>query len=105
MADQLTGYEPKGDDRVYKSIRLEGMRRGPPSQAACEAHLFEMYWSDLVRLRTGIFGVFGGIVEVYQILFQLCILGRHNLDFALAQEPRSMAWRVFKFCQSVTEWF
>jgi hypothetical protein len=69
----------EGDDPVYNFIRLEGTRRGPPNQPAYEAHLFEIYWSDLARLRTAV------------TIWTLCL-------------PRSqglMARRVFKFCPGV----
>lgn len=102
MAAQLAEYTVEAEHSIYETLRLETASVNSAKRATCETHLFEMYWADLSRPRTG---MLRGIIELYQLLFELCILGRHNLDFALGDRPKNLTWRAFKVCQGTAEWF
>jgi hypothetical protein len=100
MADQLRQYKVKGSDAFYHTIRIEGTRVGPHAKNRCRLHVFELYWADLSRRA---FGAFQGFIELYEILFFLCSLGRKTLDFARAAHPKSWWWSAFGSTQVVAE--
>src|SRR5262249_4688924 len=94
MADQLSQYSPSDADSIYDTVRLETRRTPSSSGSVDEAHLYEMYWSDLSHPGSG---VLQGIGEFYQLLFELCGLGRHAIDAALATHPASKSWKWLKW--------
>jgi hypothetical protein len=57
MKGQLMCYGGDDPKDTYETIRLEGERvttDGPPH----DVHIYELYWADLSRLKTGIFSIF-----------------------------------------------
>lgn len=100
MADQLRQYKVEGNDAFYDTIRIEGTRLGLDAEYRCRLHIFELYWADLSRRA---FGAFQGFIELYEILFFLCSLGRKTLDFARAAHPKSWWWTTFGSAQVVAE--
>ena len=110
MREQLEEYEPRGGDAVYESIRLSGARL--PTSAAKEGllpaehrdvHIFEMYWADLSRAAGGLRRL---VVEFYLLLFFLCSLGRHSIEFArvsFAKAKQAKWWGRFAQCQLIAE--
>lgn len=98
MREQLRDYHPQDGDRVYETQRLVSQRRDKQGRAL-EVHLYEMYWADLSRLPGGVLRFFG---ELYQLLFHLSSLGRHTIDFALAEhvdDASAKTWRVLSWFQ------
>jgi hypothetical protein len=100
MTDQLRQYTVKGNDAFYDTIRIEGIRSNVQSEHRCRVHVFELFWADLSRRA---FGVFQGFIELYEILFFLCSLGRKTLDFARATHPKSFWWWSFGSAQVMAE--
>jgi hypothetical protein len=98
--DQLRQYQVQGNDAFYDTIRIDGVRSGINSEARCNVHVFELFWADLSRRA---FGAFQGFIEIYQILFFLCGLGRKTLDFTRARHPGSFWWQAFGSTQVVAE--
>src|SRR5688572_5068283 len=110
MREQLEEYRPEGSDAVYESIRLAGARLPagtaresllPPERR--DVHIFEMYWADLSRAAGGLRRL---ISEFYLLLFFLCSLGRHSIEFArvsFAKPHQAAWWRRFAQCQLIAE--
>lgn len=91
MKEQLEKYVCTGSDRVYETTRIETERVEtdpvePKKKKTTTAHIYEMYWSDLLRPKMGMTRIFG---ELYQTLFHLCHLGRQTIDFAFAAHSQS----------------
>ena len=55
-------------------------------------HVYEMYWSDLLRLKPGLTRILG---ELYQTLFHLCQVGRQTVDFAFASHADERSSRLW----------
>ena len=102
MAEQLSAYEVSAGDSIYETVRLESVRTGSKS----DVDVHEMYWADLSR--------FAGnwlrwLIEFYQLLFFLCLVGRKSLGFArVAYEPEAKrpwrhAWPIFAWSQFLAE--
>lgn len=118
MREQLAAYTPTGDDAIYETIQLNGIRaaqngNGTPvaphhsdssGTGPCEVHIFENYWADLSRAPTTVLRL---LADFYQLLFYLCTLGRHTIKFARARfrdsRKQILAWRWFGNCQFVAE--
>ena len=89
MHDQLQGYVPKGDDAIYRTVRLAAERQA--GGKSTRVHIYEMYWADLSRLGSGLLRIFG---EVYQLLLHVPSLGRHAVDAAGISDGRdNSAWQ------------
>jgi hypothetical protein len=110
MREQLEEYHPEGNDAVYQSIRLAGARL--PAGGAKESflpserrdvHIFEMYWADISRAASGLRRL---VAEFYLLLFFLCSLGRHSIEFArvsFAKPHQVTWWKRFAQCQLIAE--
>jgi hypothetical protein len=110
MREQLEEYRPEGKDAVYETIRLAGARLSastaqeiflPPDRR--DVHVFEMYWADLSRAAGGLRRL---VTEFYLLLFFLCSLGRHSIEFArvsFAKPQQAAWWRRFAQCQLIAE--
>lgn len=98
MSDRLAGYEPKnsGDD-IYRTVRFETKEK----QTNRKVHVYEMFWN---ALSSPGWGIFRSLLEFYQLLFDLCTVGRHALDAAQAANPENRFWKKFKWCHAITEW-
>ena len=101
MTELLEPYEVTGEDSIYQTLRLESTR----SSSAADVHVYEMYWADLSRF---VGNWVRWLIEFYQLLFGLSILGKKSLGFARAQyEPQGKktpsgcwrAWPVFSVSQ------
>jgi hypothetical protein len=100
MADQIREYTAEGKDAFYNTIKIDGTRQATEGHSCCDVHVFELFWADLSRRA---FGAFQGFIELYEILFFLCTLGRKTLDFARAAHPKSKSWRTFGMSQALAE--
>jgi hypothetical protein len=110
MREQLRDYQPEGNDTVYESIRLGGACLPPPAdeeslspQEPRDVHIFEMYWADLSRAAGGLHRL---LVEFYLLLFFLCSLGRHSIEFArvrFAKAKQAKWWERFAGSQICAE--
>jgi hypothetical protein len=90
MHEQILGYEPKGDDTAYRTVRLASERQNG-AKGVTPVHVYEMYWADLSRLGAGLFRIFG---ELYQLLLHVPSLGRHAVDAASINDAcRNRAWQ------------
>ncbi len=98
MQGQLDEFGGDGPDDQYETIRLEGERLASPSTPGCPVHVYEMYWSDLVRVGNDFAAIFG---ELYQILFHLPSLGGHAVDFGTLQRRKSALWRLYSETQAL----
>jgi hypothetical protein len=104
MVEQLRGYEPRGGDAVYDTIRLDSQRLGgttadggAASEPRPEVHLFELYWSDLSRVGAGFLSIFEAL---YQLLFHLTDVGRQTIDYARIEHGERRIWRLFSEIQT-----
>jgi hypothetical protein len=112
MREQLEEYEPQTNDAIYESIRLSGARLPPqsendpnPSRDRCDVHVYEAYWADLSRAAGTLRRL---VVEFYLLLFFLCGLGRHSIEFAqikYAEARQTRWWRWFGCFQFLAESF
>jgi hypothetical protein len=100
MVEQLREYRAMGSDAIYDTVRFDGTRSDTKGNPVCQVSVFELYWADLAR---GTFGVLQGFVELYQILFYLCSLGRKTIDMARALYSSSWLWRLFSWSQALAE--
>ena len=100
MVDQLMEYVPQGTDCTYETLRLESVRT-PREGITSKVHFHELFWADLSR---GNFSVFQGFIELYQVLFDVCGLGRSSLNFALAARPADESLKRFKGAHALAEW-
>lgn len=120
---QLEHYDPADadlryhtTDSVYETIQLTGFRQSSANRGAgnggqippeatttskCEVHLYEMYWADLSRVSSAVLRV---LIDFYQLLAYLCVIGRTSLDFARAKLPYSKWWGWFMRAQLGAEW-
>ena len=105
MEEQLRGHVLDEKDAIFETIRLESIRTGSKTRV----DVFELYWADLSRF---VGNWLRWIIEFYQLLFFLCLLGRKSLDFARAAYERRArtsqhdlwpAWPAFGWCQLVAE--
>lgn len=100
MTEQLREYKPDGQDGVYDTVRLESVRA--PEETACRVHVYEAYWADLSRLKSGALSMF---LELYQLMFYVCSLGRKTIALAAAEQPLPRWWSTLGWVHSVVEWF
>lgn len=105
MDEQLSHCVIPESEAMYETVRLDSVRTG----SRAHVHVFEMYWADLSR-PVGSF--IRWIIEFYQLLFHLCLLGRKSLDFARAEYERdarlekpfrAMVWPFFGWSQLIAE--
>src|SRR5207248_589805 len=94
-----SGYKAPNEDRVYETASLRSTRRAGDGSEV-EVHVYDMYWTDISRVATSGLRMFG---ELYQLLFYVCGLGRHTLDFATAASPNSRYWRFFALLDRYAE--
>lgn len=97
MEEQFENYVCSGSDRVYETIRIETERTEADSKT--RTHIYEVYWSDLLRPKMGLTRIFG---ELYQTLFHLCHLGRQTIDFAFASHATDKHTRFLWVALSAT---
>ena len=81
--EQLLGYSPTPEDRVYHTVRLSGQRL-VEDQAAGDVHLYELYWTDLSRLGAGWLSIIWGF---YRTMSHVSRLGRRARDYAFGAAP------------------
>jgi hypothetical protein len=106
MSHQLNGYRPAQQDGLYETIRIEGRHLGPAATAAdsrgsqhaggsnvdAQIHVYEMYWSDISRIGSSIFGIFGAF---YQLVIHLPYIGRSTIEFARPRDAsRNGSWAL-----------
>ncbi|MEP6821793.1 MAG: hypothetical protein ABI946_05520 [Chthoniobacterales bacterium] len=105
MCEQLSQHVVSGSDGVFETLRLDSVRTGSKADVA----IFELYWADLSRF---VGNWLRWVIEFYQLLFFLCLVGRKSLDFARAsyEQPARSArmkfwrgWPIFGWCQIVSE--
>jgi hypothetical protein len=104
MHEQLEHCVVPQSEAIYETIRLETVR----TDLGAHVHVFEMYWADLSR---PVGSWFRWLIEFYQLLFSLCVLGRKSLEFALAEyefEPKASKWGArlwgwFSWAQMIAE--
>ncbi len=90
MREQLQAYEPLPEDTCFETVRLAGTRLSKESEVPpCDVHVYENYWADLSRASTSVGRLFA---EFYLLLFFLCSLGRHCIDFAQVAYAREVRW-------------
>jgi len=108
--DQIEDYVPDQQDAVYETVRLSGTRKETTAgnvveqnqegaASSVEVHVYEMYWADLSRASSSVMQL---VVEFYQLLSYLCVIGRKTLDFALAVD-KSPTWKWLRWFQLVAE--
>jgi hypothetical protein len=109
MQEQLRECVVPENESIYQTIRLEAVRSDAHGNAGPHVHVFEMYWADLSR---PVGSWFRWLIEFYQLLFHLCVLGRKSLDFARAEHERAAheqglrwagVWGIFKWAQRIAE--
>jgi hypothetical protein len=100
MREQLSGYELENDDRVYDTVSLTSIRKDPATARETEVHVYDMYWTDISRVSTTGLKVIG---ELYQLLFYVCGLGRHTIDFACLSKPNDRSWAALATLQKHAE--
>ncbi len=96
MARQLAAYRPDTKDAVFETLRLDSVRNSRPRRV----HVFEAYWADLSRLESGILSA---VLELYQLMFYVCSLGRKTIQFARTANP-SRWWGAFAWAHAIVEW-
>jgi hypothetical protein len=96
MKHLLSVYRPDAKDRTFETVRLESVRNSTP----CRVHVYEAYWADLSRLESG---VLSAMLELYQLMFYVCSLGRKSIEYARL-ENRSRWWGVFAWAHALVEW-
>ncbi|MFZ1221477.1 MAG: hypothetical protein WAO00_19470 [Chthoniobacterales bacterium] len=105
MHEQLSAGVIPESETIYETVRLDSIRTGSRSLV----HVYEMYWADLSR---PVGSIIRWLIEFYQLLFHLCLLGRKSLDFARVQyEPQARLeksswawlWPFFSGTQIVAE--
>ncbi|MDB4916622.1 MAG: hypothetical protein JWM95_4266 [Gemmatimonadetes bacterium] len=80
--DQLAGYEHASEKVPYNTIEICGTRvDGPDPTSVRDVHVYEMYWSDLSRVGSGVLRIAGAL---YQLVLHIAHLGRKTLDLASA---------------------
>jgi hypothetical protein len=98
MQGQIDEFDGDGADDQYETIRLEGERRATANEPGRTVHVYEMYWSDLVRVGSDFLAMFG---ELFQILFHLPSLGGHAVDFGTLQRRDKPLWRFYSWTQAL----
>lgn len=91
MREQLRSYEPRAGE-VFETLCLEGKRSSGDT-----IHVYEAYWADLSKLRSGV-GAFLG--ELYQLILHLPSLGRTVVNGERASRTKKGPWHVFSFFQT-----
>lgn len=94
MTELLSAYRPDVKDQVYETIRLESVRNSPSHRI----HLHEAYWADLSRLESGLLSA---VLDLYQLMFYVCSLGRKTIEQA---ENKSRWWSAFGWAHALVEW-
>ncbi len=101
MHEQLSGYlVVQEQDATYETVRLVSQGKAGADGDDTEVHVFEMYWADLSRFAGSGYQIF---VELYQLLFYLCGLGRKMIKFAQREDRLGGWWTAFTWCQSAAE--
>jgi len=93
------------DPYYYKTQRRETTRRNLDRTKAGEdidVHLYEMFWADLSR-PVALSGLHS-IVALFELLFNVCSLGRKSLRAAQAENRSTFTWPVLSFLQVSIEW-
>jgi hypothetical protein len=105
MDEQVRDSVVPAGEKTYDTIRLDSVR----TDSRAHVHVFEMYWADLSR---PVGNLMRWLMEFYQLLFDLCMVGRKSLAFACAEyqaaareERRGWAWLwpVFAWSQLIAE--
>lgn len=84
-------------DAIYESTRVSLTRRADGGAV----DLYEMYWGDLSRLRTG--GV-RALTALYQLFFHLNMLARDLVDQVALVAGASAGWRVLQRLHAWSAW-
>jgi hypothetical protein len=93
----LEQYQGDGPGAAYETIRLEGARLDQGGTPARDVHVYEMYWSDLSRLGAGWYRFLG---ELFELLFDISVIGRKTMDFSLTAYPSNTFWRFARHLQN-----
>ncbi len=92
MREQLQTYVPEAEDSVHETIVLKGARTGGKAASEpVEVDVYEAYWADLSRLKSGYFTVF---FEFYLFLFFFSRIGGIAVERATAYFRDSKSWRL-----------
>ncbi len=105
MREQLDGYrEVAPDEATYETVRLVSQSKdangGGTGSLDTEVHVFEMYWADLSRFAGIGYHIF---IELYQLLFYLCGLGRKTLEMAQREDGLGGWWTVLLWSRAAAE--
>jgi hypothetical protein len=93
--EQLSRYVPDVKDQTFETIRLESARGDQR-----RVHVYEAYWADLSRLESGILSA---VLELYQLMFYVCSLGRKAIGLTRLNNP-SRWWSLFAWAHAAVEW-
>lgn len=85
--EQLQHYTPETRDLAYETLMLEGQREHQNESHGVD--VFEMYWADLSRLKSGFLSLF---FEFYLLLFFLSRAGGITLERARHQFDNDERW-------------
>ncbi len=109
MRAQLESYSHDTNDGEYDTVRLSGRRLDDDGDVASDVHIYEMFWTDISRIGTSLFGVFGAF---YQLVIHLPYVGGWSLDHVnrelaaevlpdeRANSRRLQAWRLLRTMHS-----
>ena len=101
MREQLQSYVPEAADSVHETIVLKGRRIDQNNkQGAVEVDVYEAYWADLSRLKSGYFTVF---FEFYLFLFFFSRIGGITVERAVAHFENNKSWRLLQKLHWVSE--
>ena len=92
MRAQLASYSSERSDGDYDTVRLEGRRLDAAGTVQADVHIYEMFWTDISKIGSSVFGVFGAF---YQLVIHLPYVGAMALSHVsrdLRHEPRHTPW-------------
>src|SRR5205823_10174439 len=96
MRSQLAEYVGEEDGRAFDTTCMESERtvEGEPST---KVHVYEAYWADLARPKSGFISFF---MAFYQLLFHLSSLSRTAVYYAALEHMGTRRWRIVSFLQA-----
>ena len=102
MRQAIKDYKQGPNPEYFKVLRNEIRHRRMQDDGtvvdAREVHLYECFWADLSR--GGSYDYLRKFVEFYQLVLDLCSLGRKSIEYAARQSP-SIFWeplRLIELC-------
>jgi hypothetical protein len=90
IGSQLNDYKMEDDDRTYVTTVHEGYRRNPlTGEKAIKIDVYELYWADLIRISSGVFGFF---TDLYQLIFHVTHLSSKSVTALRKNIPGENTW-------------